>query len=68
MSGFAIDPADTSSRPGVQETDRVHSELMALINGMAEADQARFLEPDWFAVHAVNDSVLAAHLNANPGS
>ncbi|HSO81982.1 hypothetical protein [Thiocapsa sp.] len=41
---------------------------MAPINVMAEADQVRFLTPAWFAVHAAMDSVLAAHLNGNPGS
>ncbi|WP_373510524.1 hypothetical protein [Thiocapsa sp.] len=69
MSGLPIDPDDTRFRPGVQEMDPVHGELIALINAMAEADQARFLEPGWFAVHAViMDSALAAHLNANPSS
>jgi hypothetical protein len=69
MSGLQIDPADNGFRPGVQKMDPVHCQLIALINAMAEADQARFLEPARFADHAVTmNSALAAHLSANPGS
>jgi hypothetical protein len=64
MSGLPIDPADIRFRPGVQEMDRVHSEL----NAMGRAD-ARERLPARFAAHVVTmDSVLAAHLNANQGS
>jgi hemerythrin-like metal-binding protein len=44
MSGLLIDPDDTRFRLGVQAMDHVHGEFIALINAMAEADQARFLE------------------------
>lgn len=44
MSGFLIDPDDTRFRLGAQAMDHVHGEFIALINAMAEADQARFLQ------------------------
>ncbi|MFB1488247.1 MULTISPECIES: hemerythrin domain-containing protein [unclassified Thiocapsa] len=44
MSGLLIDPDDSRFRLGAQAMDHVHGEFIALINAMAEADQARFLE------------------------
>ena len=44
MSGLLIDPNDTRFRRGAQAMDLVHGECFALINAMAEADQAHFLE------------------------
>jgi hemerythrin-like metal-binding protein len=43
MSALLIDPDDPRLRLGVQEMDSVHGEFIALVNAMAEADQARFL-------------------------
>ena len=42
MSGLLIDPDDPRLRLGVQEMDRVHREFIALVNALAEVDQARF--------------------------
>ncbi|NEV63464.1 bacteriohemerythrin [Thiorhodococcus minor] len=44
MSAALIDPDDARFHLGVQEMDRVHGEFIALVNAMAEADQAGFLE------------------------
>ncbi|NEX21120.1 hemerythrin [Thiorhodococcus mannitoliphagus] len=44
MSELLIDPDNARFRLGVPDMDSVHFEFIDLVNAMAEANQARFLE------------------------